>query len=258
MMSKKLQNAQNLYFEGVRDGYVRSAAVKYTGERLTQHHTGVKDGLEGFVEYFEDFTFRYKSREIQILRCIEDGSFVFLQVYQNLNQGELECISYDLFDTDENDLLVEHWNISSPIVFQANEAVQTLTPPTSTIHPPPKPVENMTGYTEKNKCVIRDFLREVMVLGKGQLFNHYLHLDQYHYHGPNDLSDLEHLCGHYLEVFKVIGQGDVVVSYSRVEMAEGQYARFDVFRLQDSLIVEHWINQERIPPKEQWVNGGKF
>ena len=57
-MGNKLQNAINLYMEGIQDGKSREAITKYTGARYTQHSTGVKDGVEGFVEFFESFIAR--------------------------------------------------------------------------------------------------------------------------------------------------------------------------------------------------------
>ena len=51
-MSNKLENAKKLYLEGIRDGKVREAVTKYTGDRYTQHSTGVADGAEGFSAGF--------------------------------------------------------------------------------------------------------------------------------------------------------------------------------------------------------------
>ena len=53
-MGQKLNNAKSLYLEGIRDGNYREAVEKYTGERYTQHSTGVKDGKEGFIEFFAE------------------------------------------------------------------------------------------------------------------------------------------------------------------------------------------------------------
>jgi predicted SnoaL-like aldol condensation-catalyzing enzyme len=50
-MSQKLRNAIALYMEGIRDGKVKEAIEKYSGDRYTQHSTGVKDGKEGFIEF---------------------------------------------------------------------------------------------------------------------------------------------------------------------------------------------------------------
>lgn len=54
-MGQKLENAKALYLEGIRDGNARAAVTKYTGARYTQHSTGVRDGVEGFVEFFEPY-----------------------------------------------------------------------------------------------------------------------------------------------------------------------------------------------------------
>ena len=33
---------------------------------------------------------------------------------------------------------------------------------------------------------------------------------------------------------------------------------YDLWRLEDGLIVEHWDNVEPVPPREEWANSGKF
>lgn len=60
-MGNKLDNARNLYPEGIRDGHARAAVTKYTGDRYIQHSIGVRDGVEGFVEFFEPFIARNPS-----------------------------------------------------------------------------------------------------------------------------------------------------------------------------------------------------
>ena len=72
-MSQKLKNATGLYMEGIRDGNAREAITKYTGERYTQHSTGVKDGVEGFLEFFEPFLERNPVRDIRVIRSVVDG-----------------------------------------------------------------------------------------------------------------------------------------------------------------------------------------
>ena len=47
-MSIRLAHAKGLYLEGIRDGRVRDAIAAHTGERYTQHSTGVADGPEVF------------------------------------------------------------------------------------------------------------------------------------------------------------------------------------------------------------------
>ncbi len=107
-MHPKLQNARHLYLEGIRDGHYREAVEAYTGDRYTQHSTGVKDDKEGFIEFFSEFVERSPRRDIQIVRGWVDRQYVFLQAYQNINDGEAEWVTTDFFDTDEHDKIIEH------------------------------------------------------------------------------------------------------------------------------------------------------
>ena len=105
--SRKITNAKGLYLEGIRDGNMQEALDKYTGDRYTQHSTGVGDNKEGFMEFFVPFMERNPVRDIQVIRAIEDGQYVFVHVYQSLNNGEAKWVTADLFDTDDNDRMIE-------------------------------------------------------------------------------------------------------------------------------------------------------
>ena len=153
-MSEKLENAKKLYLEGIRDGKAREAVTKYTGERYTQHSTGVRDGIEGFVEFFVPFIERNPKRDIQIVRAIEDGQYVFLHVYQSLNDGESEWVTTDFFDTDENNKIIEHWNV-----------ISAYAPQTPSGHTSIDGVSEITDLekTDANKQLVSDFIRDVLV-----------------------------------------------------------------------------------------------
>ena len=83
---------------------------KYSGNRYTLHSIGVKNGAQGFMDFFRDFLERTKERDIRVIISIEDGSFIFVQVYQNIDNGVAKWVTTDLFDTDENDKLIKHTN----------------------------------------------------------------------------------------------------------------------------------------------------
>ena len=119
-MLKKVENAKNLYLRGIRDGEVQEVLDNYMGDTYTQHSTGVKDGKEGFREFFEDFFKRNPKRDIRIVRCLSDGLYVFLHVYQNLNEGVAQWVTTDLFRSDENGRIVEHWDVIE--AYQKNES----------------------------------------------------------------------------------------------------------------------------------------
>jgi predicted SnoaL-like aldol condensation-catalyzing enzyme len=60
----------------------------------------------------------------------------------------------------------------------------------------------------------------------------------------------------YRDVFKIIGQGNFVMTYSHVFFGE-ELAVFDLFRVKNDRIVEHWDNMEPLPEGPQ-PNIGKF
>ena len=110
-MGKKLEHAIGLYMEGIRDGNMKAALDAYVGDRYTQHSTGVADGKEGFMAFFGPFLERNPVRHIQVARAIEDGQYVFVHVFQSLNDGAAKWVTADLFDTDDNDRMIEHWDV---------------------------------------------------------------------------------------------------------------------------------------------------
>lgn len=71
-MGRRVENAKSLYFEAIRDGDYEEAINAYAGQRYTHHSTPVKDGKEGFIEFFGDFVERNPIRDIEIVRGFED------------------------------------------------------------------------------------------------------------------------------------------------------------------------------------------
>ena len=80
-----------------------------------QYSTGVKDGKAGFIEFFLGFVANNLARDIQIIRKIEDGKNVFLQVYQDINNGEAKWVTTHFFDTDQDDRIIEYWGNLEPV-----------------------------------------------------------------------------------------------------------------------------------------------
>jgi predicted SnoaL-like aldol condensation-catalyzing enzyme len=256
-MSKKLDNAKNLYLQGIKEGRI-AVVEQYTGDRYTQHSTGVRDGADGFAEFFAGFLQRTTDRDIRVIRAIEDGRFVFLHVYQDIDNGSAKWVTTDMFDTDENDKLIEHWDVIAPYV----EPEETTSGNDMVLGD----FEIKDGdKTEQNKAIIRSFLVDVFQNGNHAHVANYVSEEKYIQHNPhlpNGIDALRQFLAtqsfSYDFVFKVIGQGDHVVAYSKVTLDGQELAVFDIFRLENGLIVEHWDNMEPIPPRDEWANTGKF
>ncbi|WP_239670794.1 hypothetical protein [Vibrio variabilis] len=174
---------------------------------------------------------------------------MFVQAYQNINNGEAYWVTTDLFDTDNNDKIIEHWDVIS--AYKENPDTQRDQISGST-----EPID--IDKTEDNKELVRNFLCDVMVLGRKESASRYVSFDNLAMHAALDVDPAENYVGSYDQVFKIVGQGNMVVAYSRLFYENTEIARFDIFRIDNKQIVEWWINQEPVPPKSEWVNGGKF
>ena len=49
-----------------------------------------------------------------------------------------------------------------------------------------------------------------------------------------------------------------MVSYGQTQIGGLAYAQYDIFRLENGKIVEHWGNKEVMPKVEYLTNRGKF
>ena len=49
-----------------------------------------------------------------------------------------------------------------------------------------------------------------------------------------------------------------MVSYGRTQIDGVAYTQYDIFRLENGKIVEHWDNKAVIPKVEELTNRGKF
>lgn len=254
-MTIRLDNARNLYLRAIRDGKIVEAQNESVGESYTQHSTGVPDGKEGFKKFFEDFHRRNPQRDIQIIRAIEDGEFVFLHVYQNLNDGQAQWITADIFSTDEAGRLVEHWDVIDAYTQPAEGELDAIFGDFTL---------NEDAPAEANKKAVRLFLTEVMQNGDIDRMPAYVHEDLVqHASGIGQGAEayatyLRDHNVHYDFVFNVLAQGDYVVAYSQVEIDGVKNALFDIFRMEDGKIAERWDNKEPVPARSELTNWGKF
>ena len=125
--------------------------------------------------------------------------------------------------------------------------------------------------TAANKTLVRNFVEDILVNGKLDKLASYYDGDNYIQHNPHIADGLSGLGAalqamakqgitmKYDRIHKVLGEGNFVLVVSEGNFA-GQHSSFyDLFRVQNGKIAEHWDTIETIPAKTEWKNGnGKY
>lgn len=256
-MDAPLSNAQGFYMEALREGNPRRAIDTYTGDRYAEHSTGVPDGKDGFVEFFEPWIDRNPVRDVQLIRTIADRNLVFLHGLQDINNGDSRWVTCDFFDTDGDAKLVEHWDVVAEF--------QPKTPSGRT---------NIDGETEisdrdrtdENKALVRAMIEGVLMPGGDtDTLDHYV-ADDYVEHSAEIADGVDALrdalsavdrARPYQEIVLLVGEGNFVATLCRTGVPDAEFAQVDVFRVADGRIAEHWDGAEPVPEGPQ-PNTGKF
>jgi predicted SnoaL-like aldol condensation-catalyzing enzyme len=90
-------------------GEPAEAVRRHIGAEYIQHNPLVRDGKEGFIEYFEKMAREYPNKEIEFVRTVAEGGLVALHSHQIWPRDE-EYVTMDFFRFDENRKIVEHWD----------------------------------------------------------------------------------------------------------------------------------------------------
>ena len=255
-MAQGLDNVRKIYLEGIAGGNAREAVLKYTGHRYTQHSTGVADGAEGFLEFFEPFVERNPKRDIEIIRIFEDGPWVFCNAYQSLNEGAAEWVTMDMFYTDSDGLILEHWDTIAPFIAETKSGEDMVRGAAEV---------DVNADTAASKALVLEYTKQVLQEGDHSKLDQFV-VDDLIQHAATTGAGRAGLAewlpseeaGSYEMLFNLFGQGDFVVTYGKRRALGKDIAIFDLYHVSGGLIVEQWQNAEEIGPRENWGNSGKF
>ena len=235
-----------------------AAPVGYiNAEKYIQHNLNVGDGLAGFGAVLQQLP--KGSAKVNTVRVLQDGDFVVSHTEYDFFGPK---IGFDVFRF-EHGKIVEHWDNLQETPAKANPSGHTMTDGDKVI----RDIEK----TAANKTLVAHFVDDVLVNGKLEKLANYFDGDHYIQHNPaiaDGLSGLgaalkylaeQGITMKYARVHKVLGEGNFVLVISEGEFAGKWTSFYDLFRVQDGKIAEHWDTMETIPAKQDWKNqNGKF
>lgn len=227
-------------------------------EKYIQHNLAVGDGLAGFGAVLQALP--EGSARASVKRAFQDGEYVVLHTEYNFFGPK---VGFDVFRFEE-DLIVEHWD---------NLAEKAAPNPSGrTQIDGPVEVKDL-NKTAANKKLVADFVESILIHGQMEKITDFIGTEEQDYLQHNiavgdGLNALGLALGAlaeqgmpmvYTQNHKILGQGNFVLSISEGQFLNQHVAFYDLFRLHDGKIVEHWDTIENIPAEAEWKNGnGKF
>lgn len=225
-------------------------------EKYIQHNPQTHEGSEGLAALFERLS--KTSPRINIVRVFADGDYVFAHTEYDFSTRR---IGFEVFRFEE-DRAVEHW-----------DNIQPRRGPNSSGHSMVDgPIEAaQLDRTEANRKFVREFIENVLIDGRLDQLDHYIDSARFTEHNP-ELEDgvdalkarLEAVSGdrpavEYERVHRVLAEGSFVLSVSEGFRAGVHTSFYDLFRVAEGKLVEHWDTVEAVPAPSAWKNdNGKF
>ena len=224
--------------------------------KYIQHNPQTHEGSEGLAALFKRLA--KTSPRVNIVRAFEDGDFVFAHTEYDFASRR---IGFEVFRFEDG-LAIEHWdNIQERR--GPNASGRTM------VDGPIEPVD--LDRTEANRELIRSFVETVLV--DGHLDRLLDFVDERHYveHNPRledgvaslqtalEVEDGSSRLIDYRRIHRVLAEGSFVLCVSEGSYGGVHSAFYDLFRLENNKVVEHWDTTETIAPRSEWKNdNGKF
>ena len=216
-----------------------------------QHNQNVADGLAGFGAVLQQLP--EGSAKANTVRVWEDGDYVIAHTEYNFFGPK---IGIDIFRFEEG-LIVEHWDNLQEI---ATETVsgRTQTDGTTAI--------TDLDQTEANKALVSNLINDIFLGANPDKITDYISTEQYDQHNPgvgDGLAGLGEALAALAEagmpmVYEqnhiILGQGNFVLSVSEGIFMNEKVAFYDIFRVEEGKVVEHWDTIENIIPEEEAQN----
>ncbi|WP_428024202.1 nuclear transport factor 2 family protein [Arcobacter sp.] len=231
--------------------------VEYINQnKYIQHNLAVKDGLSGLGEVLSKLP--KGSAKVEVLRTFEDGNYVFTHTKYNFFGPK---VGFDIFRF-ENGKIVEHWD-------NLEEISETTASGRTQFDGDVQIIDK--ELTDSNKQLVSNFINDVLFGKNPSKITEYISTEKYLQHNPNVKDGLNGLSEalkslakagmpiKYEKTYMILGEGNFVLTVSKGIFMNKASSFYDLFRIEDGKIVEHWDTIEEIPEKSTWQNNnGKF
>jgi len=222
-----------------------------------QHNPHVATGLQAILDLHEQMPM--DKVYTNVVRKFQDGDFGFVHVDYFLFEP---TVAFDIHRF-ENGVSVEHWDNLQLNPKKLNKSWRTMTDGKT------KAIDH--HKTEQNKSLVTGYVQDILIDRKLELLPKYFKADKLIQHNPDmgdGVQEFLHVLEQwenegkpqtYIKLHKVLGEGNFVLALSEGFFKGDHVAFYDLYRVEDDKIVEHWDVIEAIPEPEKRKNdNGKF
>ncbi|MCR9137568.1 MAG: nuclear transport factor 2 family protein [Alphaproteobacteria bacterium] len=229
-------------------------------EPYIQHNQTVPTGLEAFKGLAAAVIAGNPAFNYQMIRVFADGDIGITHgIYQGF--GEMPLVAFDIFRVEDSKI-VEHWDNLAPVA-PANPSGRSQTD---------GPVEiGDREKTDANKALVANFYDTVLIGGAFDTIGDYFDGDTYIQHNSNIADGVSGLgaglkaladAGISMRISKrhaLYGEGNFVLVLSEGDISGTPTAFYDLFRVENGKIAEHWdVISPILPDSEAANTNGKF
>lgn len=226
-------------------------------EDYIQHNPAVPTGrapILGFIPALKD-----SGITLDVHRVLAEGDLVVLHsTYGNAGLfGADTLVGFDVFRI-ENGKVAEHWDNLAPVSPPNPSGRSQVDGPSAVTDP---------GATEASKALVTAFVTDILINGDMGKLPGYFDGDAYIQHN-SQIADglsglgaaLEHLASQgiemrYGQIHQVIAEGEFVFVMSEGAFGGAPTAFFDLWRVENGKIAEHWDVVSEIPAEFAHENG---
>ena len=246
--------------KGIETGDPASVAVVNEAKYI-QHNPQTHEGSEGLATLFARLA--KTNPRVNIVRIFSDGDFVFGHTEYDFSTRR---VGFEVFRF-EGDQAVEHWDNIQP-----RPTVEENPSGNSMIDGPTEATD--LNLTEDNRLLVQNFVQQIFVEGSHDQIGVYLPTNDQDFvqHSPRLGDGSTALMAslqatnkegqrliRYDTIHRVLAEGNFVLVVSEGYLDQVHTSFYDLYRVENGLIVEHWETIEAVPPKSEWKNNnGKF
>jgi predicted SnoaL-like aldol condensation-catalyzing enzyme len=254
-MTSERKDQIRALLKGIETGDAAAVAV-VSSEKYIQHNPQTHEGSEGLAALFKRLS--KSSPHVNVARVFEDGEYIFAHTEYDFSSSK---IGFEVFRFEQNQV-VEHW-----------DNIQQRQGPNPSGHSMVDGPDVATDLdkTEGNRELVRSFIDDILINRRLEGLEHYIDSERFTQHNPRSADGLSALRASleatsdkgttigYTHVHRVLAEGSFVLAASEGSREEVHSAFYDLFRVAEGKLVEHWDTIEAIPARSVWKNdNGKF